>query len=67
VTSAERGVLDVRGVSHERIGEIAAAEAIVLHELIPRRASLEEAFMHLTGGAVEFHAAAPSLELESVA
>jgi ABC-2 type transport system ATP-binding protein len=28
----------------------------VLHELISQRASLEDAFMRLTGGAVEYHA-----------
>ncbi|WP_061293750.1 ABC transporter ATP-binding protein [Herbidospora cretacea] len=38
----------VRGLSAERIGEVAAAEGVVLHELTPRRASLEEAFMELT-------------------
>jgi ABC-2 type transport system ATP-binding protein len=58
VASDERGVLDVRGVSHERIGELAASRALVLHELTPRRASLEEAFMRLTGDAVEYHASA---------
>jgi ABC-2 type transport system ATP-binding protein len=29
---------------------------VVLHELSPRRGSLEEAFMQLTGEAVEYHA-----------
>ena len=28
----------------------------MLHELIPQTASLEQAFMRLTGGAVEYHA-----------
>ena len=43
-----------------RIGEIAAAESIVLHELTPM-ASLEEAFMELTSGSLEFgqHGPAP--------
>jgi ABC-2 type transport system ATP-binding protein len=56
ITSGERGVLDVRGVPAERIGEVAARHAIVLHELTPQTASLEEAFMRLTGDAVEYHA-----------
>ena len=56
VTSDERGVLDVRGLPHTRIGELAAGNGLVLHELTPRRASLEEAFMRLTGEAVEYHA-----------
>src|ERR1700754_4169012 len=36
VASDERGVLDVRGVPTERIGELASARGIVLHELTPR-------------------------------
>jgi ABC-2 type transport system ATP-binding protein len=58
VRSDERGVLEVHGVSSERIGELAAEQAIVLHELTPQTASLEEAFMRLTGDSVEYHAAA---------
>jgi ABC-2 type transport system ATP-binding protein len=33
----------------EQIGEIAAANGVVLHELAPERASLEEVFLELTG------------------
>jgi ABC-2 type transport system ATP-binding protein len=39
-----------------RIGELAARHGVVLHELSPRQASLEEAFMRLTAGTVEYHA-----------
>ena len=39
-----------------RVGEIAAAAGIVLHELTPRLASLEEAFMELTADSAEFGA-----------
>ena len=46
----------------EQVGEVAAANGIVLHELTPQQASLEEAFMELTQEDVEFHAAAPELE-----
>jgi ABC-2 type transport system ATP-binding protein len=71
VRSDERGVLEVDGLSSERIGELAAAEGLVLHELTPQTASLEDAFMRLTGDAVEYHAAAvaaPAInELEQVA
>jgi ABC-2 type transport system ATP-binding protein len=38
----------------ERVGELAAAHQIVLHELTPVQASLEEAFMELTREDVEF-------------
>jgi ABC-2 type transport system ATP-binding protein len=41
--------LSVTGITPERVGEIAAAESIVLHELGVREASLEEAFLSLTG------------------
>ena len=34
----------------ERVGEIAAAGGIVLHELTGETATLEEAFLELTGG-----------------
>jgi len=39
-----------------RIGELAARERLVLHELTPQLASLEEAFMELTGDSVEYGA-----------
>ena len=34
----------------ERVGELAAANGIVLHELTVERATLEEVFLELTGG-----------------
>jgi ABC-2 type transport system ATP-binding protein len=56
VTSVEPGVLEVAGLSAEQVGEAAASNGIVLHELTPLQASLEEAFMELTRGDVEFRA-----------
>jgi ABC-2 type transport system ATP-binding protein len=47
------GVLTVSGLEAARIGEIAASRGIVLHELTPL-GSLEEAFMELTSGSLEF-------------
>jgi ABC-2 type transport system ATP-binding protein len=44
----------VTGLPAPRVGEIAASARIVLHELTPRLPSLEEAFMELTAGAVEY-------------
>jgi ABC-2 type transport system ATP-binding protein len=52
------GGLSVTGLDAPRIGEIAAANRIVLHELTPRLASLEEAYMELTAGSVEYGATA---------
>ena len=46
-------LLTVTGLPAARIGEIAASASVVLHELTPL-ASLEEAFMELTAGSVEF-------------
>ena len=37
-----------------RIGELAASGGLVLHELTPQLASLEEAFMEMTADSVEF-------------
>lgn len=55
---AEDGGLSVRGVAPGRIGELALAHSIALRELAPRTASLEDAFVALTGGSVEFRRAA---------
>jgi ABC-2 type transport system ATP-binding protein len=49
VTSAEGDLLMVGEGSTERIGEVAAANGIVLHELAAEKATLEEAFLELTG------------------
>jgi ABC-2 type transport system ATP-binding protein len=57
-TSVEPGVLEVTGLDTAEIGERAAAAGLVLHELAPQEASLEEAFMELTRDAVEYHATA---------
>jgi ABC-2 type transport system ATP-binding protein len=48
------GALAVHGMDAPRIGDLAAAHRIALHELTPQSASLEEAFMELTGDSVEF-------------
>lgn len=56
VNSPERGLLEVHGLTSAEVGTIAAREGIVLHELISQKASLEDAFMRLTGEAVEYHA-----------
>jgi ABC-2 type transport system ATP-binding protein len=57
VTPAGPGLLEVRGLTAVQIGEAAAANQLVLHELTPQQASLEEAFMTLTRDDVEFKAA----------
>jgi ABC-2 type transport system ATP-binding protein len=60
VVESGGGVLEADGSRAEHIGELAARHQIVLHELSPQQASLEEAFMQLTAESVEYHAhAAP--------
>ncbi|MGP3980978.1 ATP-binding cassette domain-containing protein [Streptomyces sp. KR80] len=54
--SVANGSLEVEGGDAARIGELAAEHRLVLHELSPQQASLEEAFMRLTAGSVEYHA-----------
>ncbi|MER5431146.1 ABC transporter ATP-binding protein [Streptomyces sp. NPDC002588] len=56
VVESGSGVLEVDGGKSEQIGELAAQHGIVLHELSPQQASLEEAFMQLTAESVEYHA-----------
>jgi len=53
---AERGALEVHGLTAEQVGEAAAGAGIALHELTPQQASLEEAFMNLTRDELEFAA-----------
>ncbi|CAL9586290.1 Bacitracin transport ATP-binding protein BcrA [Streptomyces sp. enrichment culture] len=58
ITAVEsgNGALEVDGPKAEHIGELAARHQLVLHELSPQQASLEEAFMRLTAESVEYHA-----------
>ncbi len=56
VTPNEDGSITVLGPDCARIGDLAAENGIRLHELSPIRASLEQAFMELTGDSVEYHA-----------
>ena len=54
VHEGANGTLEVNGLTAEQVGDAAAAHGIVLHELTPLQASLEEAFMELTRGQREF-------------
>jgi ABC-2 type transport system ATP-binding protein len=49
------GALCVTGLCAADIGELAASVGVILHELSPQMASLEDAFMELTRDSVEFH------------
>jgi ABC-2 type transport system ATP-binding protein len=56
VTEAGAGVLVVRGVDPAQIGAVARSHQLAIHELVVERASLEEAFMQMTGDAAEYEA-----------
>jgi ABC-2 type transport system ATP-binding protein len=56
VSSVEPSVLEVDGLTAAQIGDAAARHGFVLHELIPEKVSLEEAFMDLTREETEFRA-----------
>ena len=56
VTAADDGALEVSGLTAEQIGDLAAEQHLTLHELTHQQASLEEAFMELTRGDLEYHA-----------
>jgi ABC-2 type transport system ATP-binding protein len=54
--TAPDSALSVTGLTTEAIGELAAANGLVLYELTLAQASLEEAFMELTEDSVDFRA-----------
>ena len=58
VTAQTDGGLAVTGLDAAAIGDLAAAHHIAVHELTPRHASLEEAFMELTRDHADYHAGA---------
>jgi ABC-2 type transport system ATP-binding protein len=60
VDRAEGGALSVHGATTEQVGELAANRGIALHELTLQQATLEAAFMELTGESVDFHATTTS-------
>ncbi|GAA4265621.1 ABC transporter ATP-binding protein [Frondihabitans peucedani] len=66
VTGTAADLLEVHGIPAARIGEIAAASGVILHELTPLDGSLEDAYMALTQDEVEYRdtaAAAPTPEV----
>lgn len=56
VRREDDGSCTVTGLGADRIGELAFHHRVLLHELAPRAASLEEAFMGLTADRVEYGA-----------
>lgn len=54
VTHVAEGVMDVEGSPAEKIGDLALANGIALHELTPTSGTLEDAYLGLTGDDVEY-------------
>ena len=64
VAARPEGGLLVTGLDATRIGDVAHAQGIALHELSPQQASLEEVFMDMTSDMVDYHGHSP-LEVNS--
>jgi ABC-2 type transport system ATP-binding protein len=54
VTRQEDGALVVTGLDAAVIGDLAAGDGIAVHALVPRQASLEDAYLELTGELTEY-------------
>jgi ABC-2 type transport system ATP-binding protein len=61
MTTTGTDALDIDGLDSETVGRIAAEHGVMLFELVPRTASLEEAFMDLTRDDVEYRGGAAEL------
>ena len=59
VTPQPDGALVVTGLDAAAIGDLAAQHGIALHALVPRQASLEDAYLDLTGESTDYRAPAP--------
>jgi ABC-2 type transport system ATP-binding protein len=55
-TPQSDGALVVTGLDAAAVGELAAANGIALHALIPRHASLEDAYLDLTSASTDYRA-----------
>ena len=54
VTTVAANTIDIRGLDCVAVGEMAAQQQLVLHELSAQTGSLEDAFLKATAGAQEF-------------
>ena len=57
LTPTQAGRFEVRGLTSDEIGDMAAGHGLRLHELAPITASLESAYLELTRDSVEYAAA----------
>ena len=56
ISAEEDGGLAVTGMDAPAIGDLAAGHGIAVHELVPRHASLEDAYLDLTGDSTDYRA-----------
>lgn len=56
ISQGADGTLTVTGMESEHIGALAVADGVVLSELTPQRASLEQVFMERTEEFLDYHA-----------
>ena len=59
VREGDDGSIVISGLDPDQVGDLAYDNQVRLHELSPVHASLEQAFMELTAGSVQFHAGVP--------
>jgi ABC-2 type transport system ATP-binding protein len=62
IITAGPELLEINGIPASRIGDVAAAERIPLHELTPTTGSLEDAYLALTGESVEYRSSVANPE-----
>jgi ABC-2 type transport system ATP-binding protein len=65
VTREDGGGLAVTGLDAPAIADLAAANGIAVHELVPRQPSLEQAYLDLTAASVDYRVSAVPDELEA--
>jgi ABC-2 type transport system ATP-binding protein len=62
VTPEDGGGLAVTGLDAPAIADLAAANGIAVHELVPRQPSLEQAYLDLTAASTDYRAGARAAE-----
>ncbi len=60
VTTGQDGALTVTQMEAPAIADLAAAHSIAVHELTPRHASLEDAYLDITKDSTDYHAGNPT-------
>jgi ABC-2 type transport system ATP-binding protein len=65
VTPEAGGGLAVTGLDAPAIADLAAANGIAVHELVPRQPSLEQAYLDLTAASTDYRAGTPAGESEA--